>query len=203
METVLTWPVGRTSESTRRDAPPCKPVMAYALAAALGGAASALVIAAPAAALRGISDAAAIAVAIGAAGTALAAAGLQWRGRMGRLPERRAQVPRNWLLWRHRTATAAAFGVVIGSGVLTHLKHASSYALAAVIAVAPTVEAGAIVGGLYGLSRGLTLVLTWMGDRFVARRPRWPRPGPASSRLNGMLATAALMSLPVALMLVH
>lgn len=48
---------------------------------------------------------------------------------MGPLPERRTQVPRHWLLWRRRSLAAAGFGLIIGSGVPTHLKHPSAYAL--------------------------------------------------------------------------
>jgi hypothetical protein len=186
---VLTWPVGRATDSRPGGAPPpLVPVAAYASASVLGGAATGFALAQ---------------LAVAALVTAAAAVTLQWTGRLRPLPERRAQVPRRWLLWRRRTLAAAAFGLVIGSGALTYLRHASAYVLAALIVLAQSVEAGTVVGAVYGLCRGLTLVANWVGDRFVGTRPKWPSSGVSSRGLNRALATAAMASSVVALVLVY
>jgi hypothetical protein len=198
MALVLTWPVGRAGTETRDTRAPLGPVAAYALASLLGGAATGFALAQAAAVVRGASASAELALVIAAAGIGAAAVVLQWLGRLRPLPERSAQVPRGWLLWRSRTHAAAAFGLVIGSGALTHLKHAAAYVLAALVVLAPSVEAGVLVGALYGASRGMTLVVTWLSDSFLGRRVRWPRVATASTQLNRMLAIAAVTSLGVA-----
>lgn len=202
MAAVLTWPVGRADDSENRP-PPFAPVAAYVLASVAGGAAVGFAIAQAAVAIGGISGFADAALTLLAGAAVLAAAVLQWKGRLRPLPERRAQVPRHWLLWPRRTLAAAAFGLMIGSGVLTHLKHAAAYALAALIVVAPSVEAGTLVGAAYGLSRGMVLATTWLGDRFVGRRPGWPGAGESSRALNRALASAGLASFAVALFLIY
>jgi hypothetical protein len=202
MSFVLTWPVGRDKDSGP-DPPPFAPVGAYALASALGGGSMGFVIAQVAAVVRDESGLTHTALGAAAAVTATAAVVLQWTGRLRPLPERRAQVPRRWVRWRRRTVMAAAFGLIIGSGALTYLKHASAYALAALIVLAPSIFAGALVGALYGLSRGMTLVADWIGDRFVGRRPTWPGLGQGTSALNRALATAALLALAAVLVLVY
>jgi hypothetical protein len=201
MGLVLTWPVGRgTQESgTARRPAPFGPVAAYALSSGLGGAVTGFVVAYVGAAIRAVSATAGVALLAVAGATALIALVCEWRGRVSPLPERRAQVPRRWLLWRRPTLTAAAFGLVIGSGVLTHLKHAAAYALGAIVLLVPSVGVGALIGATYGLGRGMTLMLTWVGDRFVGRRPPWPQSGRRSIALNRALATTALISLVVAL----
>jgi hypothetical protein len=200
MGLVLTWPVGRGTQEWGAARPaPFGPVAAYALTSGLGGAATGFVLAYLGAAIRAASTTAGAALLAVAGGTALIAVVCEWKGRVSPLPERRAQVPRRWLMWRRPTLTAAAFGLVIGSGVLTHLKHAAAYALGATILLAPSVGVGTLIGVIYGLGRGMTLVVTWAGDRFVGRRPPWPRSGGTSSALNRVLATTALTSLVVAL----
>lgn len=201
MGLVLTWPVGRATHHSgiaRRPAP-FGPVAVYALMSGLGGAATGFFLAYLAAAIRAASVIAGTALLAVAGATAVTAVICEWRGRVRPLPERRAQVPRRWLLWRRPTLTAAAFGLVIGSGVLTHLKHAAAYVLGAMILLAPSVGVGTLIGAAYGLSRGMTLVFTWVGDRFVGRRPPWPQSGSRPSALDRMLATTALVSLVAAL----
>jgi hypothetical protein len=200
MALALTWPVGRADLGTERSAPPpAGPVVAYIVASTIGGAATALALALISYKARQIAPTAEIAVVVLAAVLGLVAVGLEWKGTLGPLPQRRAQVPRRWLLWRRRNVTAIAFGLVIGSGVLTHLQHATTYALAAVIALAPSIELGTALGALYGLSRGITLGLTWLADRRGHERPSWARARPHGV-VNRVLATVAAASILVALL---
>jgi hypothetical protein len=201
MGMVLTWPVGRgTCQAGSAPRPaPLAPVAAYVLACGLGGALTGSVIAQLGAMTRGVLVGSRPALLAAAGLTALVAVACEWRGQMRPLPERRAQVPRRWLQWRRPALTAAAFGLMIGSGVLTYLKHAAVYALAAMILVAPSVSAGALIGAIYGSSRGMTVMLTWVGDRFLRRRPPWPKPGSTSTALNRSLAVTALISAAIAL----
>ncbi len=123
---VLTWPVDHDTHDQRvTEWPPFGPIAAYVLGALIGGTAAGVVIAAPAAEIRDAAGSITVASAAGA--LALSAAALQWKGRVAPLPESSKQVPRRWLLWRHRARTALAFGLVIGAGALTRLRHAAAY----------------------------------------------------------------------------
>jgi hypothetical protein len=137
---------------------------------------------------------AAVAIALSAT-----AATLEWRGRVRPLPERRKQVPRIWLHWRRRTLTAAVFGLMLGCGALTHLRHATVYVLVAAVVVSPSVGASIVVGAVYGLCRGATLAITWAADRLHATRPRWPVPVPHPTALNRALALAGISTIAVTL----
>lgn len=203
MALTLTWPVGHDTDRTRtrQTAPRLGPVAAYTLSSAIGGALVGAGIAQLGAAVRDVGSAAVAALTIVVAGVVVVAVVLEWEGRLSPLPERRAQVPRHWLLWRHRTLTGAAFGLVIGAGVFTHLRHAAAYALAAVAVLAPSVTVGALIGATYGLSRGLTLSVTWVGDRFLGRRPRWPETGALAIAARRLLAATAALSFLAALLL--
>ena len=193
MGLVLTWPVGR--EGQHASAAPLAPVVSYLAAATVSGA----VVAAAVGGAGGML-AAWMPLDVLVAAIVIVAAALQWSGRLAPLPERRVQVPRRWLLWPSRTRAAAAFGLVIGSGFLTHLKHASAYALAALVLIAPTVGAAAATGAVYGLSRGLILTTTWVADRRLAQRPKWPGLGPSSPTLNHTLALSAVTTLVAGLL---
>jgi hypothetical protein len=188
MNRVFTWPVrrGGDGESLTRRAP-LAPVVAYVIAATVGGAATGAAIAALAHVVRSSGAIGSTLVTVIAIALVVIAAVEQYRGEMGPLPERRRQVPTRWLHWRSRSATAAAFGVMIGTGVLTFVDYAATYALGAIIAMSPSAAVGAGIGAIYGLSRGLVLFCTWICDRLVGRRPPWEllirRPRPVSRGL--------------------
>jgi hypothetical protein len=113
-------------------------------------------------------------LALGAAALLVVAAAVQeLRGQVAPLPQNVAQVPRRWLLWRRRWATAGAFGLVIGTGTLTTLVHAAAWALAAVVFATGSWTVGLLAGLVYGASRGSTLLATWVGDVAVRRRIDW------------------------------
>lgn len=84
----------------------------------------------------------------------------QLRGRIAPLPERNAQVPRQWLNWKHLSWTAAGWGAVLGAGAFTLLHHATMYVLAATVLLAQSPVAGALVGAVYGAVRGAALLAT-------------------------------------------
>jgi hypothetical protein len=191
MGLVLTWPVGRDADRQRQGAP-TGPVLAYLAAASVSGALAGAAVGGIGSALRSAGSGMPTILAAAAAAAVIAAAGLQWHGRLAPLRERQVQVPRRWLLWRSRTMTAAAFGLVIGSGFLTHVKHATAYALGALALVAPTMLAAVAIGAGYGIGRGGTAVVTWIADRRRGRRPRWPGIGPSSPMLNRSLAICAV-----------
>jgi sulfite exporter TauE/SafE len=137
-------------------------VAAYAASATAGGA-----LAGAALGWLGaqVADAAAwlgTAAVVAAALLAVYAVALESAGRVAPLPERAAQVPRRWTLWRNRSRTAVAFGLMLGAGGFTWLHHAAMYVLALIAAFSASPAVGAAVGALYGLGRGLMLVVAWL-----------------------------------------
>jgi hypothetical protein len=107
------------------------------------------------------------------------------------LPQRTQQVPRGWILWPRREATAIGFGLILGAGVLTPIRFASAYVLGAVLILAPTPGLAAIVGGVYGAGRGAALVLTWVIDTVAGRRLSWDALA-AEGHLRIAVASAAI-----------
>jgi hypothetical protein len=122
---------------------------------------------------------------------------LQWIGRAAELPQRRKQVPREWLLWPSKSATAFGFGLLIGAGWLTPLRFAAAYVLAAMLLLAPTITAAIVVGLSYGAARGLVLLATWISDRTTGTRPPWDA-WASSTRLDHVVAIAMTLSLAAA-----
>jgi hypothetical protein len=199
MNDVFARPVGRTGrtlyESDSR--PPATPVFAYAVASTVGGAAiggslttagrlaSSLV---PTAALWGATIVV-LCLAIRA----------EFAGTVRPFPQRARQVPRRWLTWQRTWATAAAFGLMLGAGAFTLLHHATTYVLAALILVAPTVATGVALGAAYGGVRGLMLIVSWSSRHDVMSMTHGPRVlhGP---RLRALLALAALVSTAAAML---
>ncbi|MFL5780001.1 MAG: hypothetical protein ACJ760_01685 [Thermoleophilaceae bacterium] len=97
------------------------------------------------------------------------------RGTMHPFAQPRRQVPRRWLLWRHRALTGAAFGAMIGSGVLTYTEHAVAYALGVALLLSPSLATAVVLGAFYGLARSAPAVITWSCDRWGLARPGWER----------------------------
>jgi hypothetical protein len=193
MGLVLTWPVGRAADGDGSTQPaPAGPVLAYLAGTTLGGTLTGLVVGAVVALLAPLPDEVRL---VAAGALLLAAVVAELRGTVAPLPERRGQVPRTWLAWPSRTL---AFGIMIGAGVATFLKHAVAYALLAIALVAPSPWAAVLVGTGYGFARGATLAATWLGDRYLGRRP--PE-APVEERhlpLNVVLAVIASVSFAVA-----
>jgi len=199
MRTVLTWPVGRDphdAQAARR--PPALPPAAYVTGCTVGGACAAGAVAIAASALRG-TGAVPAAVLLCAAVVATAVAVIaEWRGALHPAFERRAQVPRHWLLWRRRSQTAFAFGLMIGAGVFTRVVRATAYVVVACIVVAPSAMTGAAVGAIYGGTRGSVLLATWAADRRGYARPLWQRAA-AGCITHRRLAVIAVLAFSVVL----
>jgi len=202
MNDVFSWPVGHAvdGDHTASQTParaPFGPVGAYFVASTAGGAVAGLLISA---AGMGVSSAFGVYVALGICGAvALAATGLELNGRVSPLPSRRAQVPRRWLIWpSRRTRTAIGFGLLIGSGALTPLKHATAYVVAGIVFLAPSLATGTLIGASYGATRGLALVFTWLGDAYLRRRAPWDRVARARVSVSFALVTGSVVSFAAA-----
>lgn len=101
---------------------------------------------------------------LGVAGVGLASY-LEILGQVHPLPERRRQVPRIWLSWRHPTLWAIGYGLELGAGVFTYIYHAIAYVVAAMIILAPTPRTGLALGFVYGLAwSSVAVVATIRGD---------------------------------------
>lgn len=191
---VFTWPVRSgcpLSDSAHRPRP--APVATYVLACTLAGAFTAAAVGSASHFVRSLGSAPASLVYAMAAALFAVAALAQFHGTVAPLPQRERQVPRHWLQWRRTTATAAAFGFMIGSGALTYLQFAAAYAVLASIIIAPSFLSGVVIGALYGLTRGGTLFATWAGDRFMGRRPDWERLAAEKHAVDVALGLAAVV----------
>ena len=82
---------------------------------------------------------------------------------------------------------------MIGSGALTYLQHASAYALVALLILMPSGAEGAMIGGIYGLTRGLTALASWSAARLAGKEIRWERLIEMRELVaRGLAATSAL-----------
>lgn len=175
MHEVLTWPVGRDGEDEAvlsRIKPPIQPVAIYIGAATVGGAAVGTLIATTGHVARYLPE---TTLRTGALTIILVAAALELMHRVAPLPQPQRQVPRAWTLWPSRNRTAAAFGLVIGAGVFTYFQHATMYVLGTLLLFAPTVQAGIVLGAVYGLGRGIPVLITWVVNVVAGRRVAWDR----------------------------
>jgi hypothetical protein len=158
MNRVFAWPVGQG-----RFVLPLRYSMLYAAAATIGGLLAGTVLAGLVAALALLPPAA---LGSGAALLCFTAVALQITGRLGPLPERRRQVPDGWLQLAP-SRYAVGFGAMLGFGALTHLTHAVVYCVLAVLVVQGDPALAVVVGGTYGLARGLGPLLA----RALVRTP--------------------------------
>jgi hypothetical protein len=127
---------------------------------------------------------------------------LELAGRVDPLPERRKQVPRRWLLWKRSFATAAAFGIVIGSGWMTHLRHPTWYALPLLIALRPSPLVGASLGLAYGATRGLAVLVTYSARAWFDVSVPWEGLFRRVRIVRISLAAAALSTMACAIWIV-
>jgi hypothetical protein len=189
MQSLLTWPVGHDDELRR---PPAGPILAHVAAGTAGGVVAAVTLAGLGAALALVTGADRRTLLLAAAPLALLAAYLQLRGRVAPLPELRRQVAKHWFLWRSRTATAAAWGFVLGLGAATYLRQATAWTVAVLVALGADPLQGLVVGACYGFARGLPVVVAFAADRIGRRRPRWDRVAGDRSALPVVLAPLGL-----------
>jgi len=128
-------------------------VSAFAIGAvavgALGGAAGGLVGSLlPAGTWRTALALAVLAVALAVDATPLAR----------RLPTTRRQVNEDWMARYRGWVYGAAFGAQLGAGLATVVTSAAIYAVAAGTVLTGTTWAGAVLGGVFGATRALTLL---------------------------------------------
>jgi hypothetical protein len=123
---------------------------------------------------------------------ALITARSQWLGKIAPLPERRGQVPRLWVGWRHQAATAFAFGLLLGSGFSTFLEVASVYVVLLAALLSQSVPLGILIGAVYGISRGTALLAA------IASGVRSSDPRQAAGARARQLSAAARRALPAA-----
>lgn len=85
------------------------------------------------------------------------------------MPNHSWQVPNTWLL-RNRLGGTFAFGLVLGSGLFTFIEYGSFYVLLGWETALANVALGLLLGGLYGLARGLPVLIGGL-SRFMGRDP--------------------------------
>lgn len=195
MNDVFTWPVGRARQLhgvASVPSAPLLPVLTYLVATTTGGTAVAVALGLTSWAVEDGLGLPERALPVAGAPLVLVAAVSQLLGRVDPLPERRRQVPTRWLQWRHRWATAIGFGVVIGSGAFTYLRHAAAWVFAIVLLAAPSIVAAAVCGAVYGCARGAPLLVTWVIDQGTTPRPRWERLGGTRAPVTLALAPLAI-----------
>lgn len=203
MNDTFTWPVGCGSSPKKvdRNRASLLPVAAYAMACALAGSVTGLVIASVGYVTSQRGPGTIHPLVWVAVGVAAVSVGLELRSRVAPLPQRHAQVPRRWIMWRRPSASAAAFGLLIGSGVFTYLQHATAYALAALLFLSPSPATGALLGGAYDLARGSALVLTWASDQIWRRRLSWHRLSDKDTAVHHALAATAVVCVTASVLL--
>jgi hypothetical protein len=76
------------------------------------------------------------------------------------IPDRRRQVPEHWR-WRYPAHVASfLYGLGLGIGFLTHVRHGTLVAVSVAAAASGNPLAGALVMAPFGLSRGFSLIVT-------------------------------------------
>jgi len=203
---ALTWPVGRATHRPHDHLPvgagpalsvrpaPVTPIAAYVMACIVAGAVSGVAVAATGLLTRQVTAFSAETLTMLMAPVVVLAIVAQFQGSVAPLAQVRRQVPRRWLLWRRRTATALAFGAMIGTGALTYLQHATAWVLASVLIFAPSLEAGGMIGGIYGASRAFPVLHVAVRDRLGKPRSPWHARGLPRSRLARALCPVAAVA---------
>lgn len=176
MADVFTWPVGRASPDGQITWRPqhARVPLAYLVGSVLGSAALAAV-------CIGVGETAgasniAVQLVYWAVAALIAVASLlQYRGGLAPLPESKAQVPRAWLRWNRRWKTALAYGLVIGMGVFTNMGFAATYVLLGAMVVMGSVPLAIAVGVVYGATKGLIVLASWVANSVLSRSAPWER----------------------------
>jgi sulfite exporter TauE/SafE len=77
-----------------------------------------------------------------------------------RLPSWQRQVDERWLTTYRGWVYGIGFGFQLGSGLLTRIATSAVYLMLVAAALTGSVAAGALIGGVFGLTRALPLVTT-------------------------------------------
>jgi hypothetical protein len=115
------------------------------------------------------------------------------------VPERRRQVPEHWR-WRYPANVASfLYGVGLGIGFLTHVRHGTLVAVSVAAAATGNPVAGALVMAPFGLARGISLIVTVRARTSEGLRGVSDRlDRVAASRLPRLVNGGALLSLAAA-----
>jgi hypothetical protein len=150
MNRVFAWPVGQGQFSL-----PARYSAVYAIGSITGGAALGAGLAGMTLVTNMLPSPA---VRVFVSLLAFAAVSLELTGRMGFLPQRSKQVPREWLV-RAPSWYSFAFGLSLGSAVITHLYHAVAYGILAALLASGHPALGLWVGIAFGIARGIVPLL--------------------------------------------
>ena len=115
---------------------------------------------------------------------------------LGRLPSHRRQVDELWLHRYRGWVYGLGFGAQLGVGVSTIVTTAAVYVTLAAAALAPSMTAGAAIGGVFGLLRGATVLFAVRvdtPDRLTAFHGRLHRLEP-KARTFALVAQAAVVA---------
>ena|SRR5436190_16467121 len=188
-----TRPVVRALNGEPKSAarPPVAPLSAYVLGCVVGGALMGSLLGAfhELAHAAGLSPHLLLVLGLP---VALLAIYCQWQGGVRPLPERRKQVPRRWLHWSRLELTGLAFGVMIGFGAVTYLRHASAWALAVLVLAVLTPAAAVLAGATYGFARSSPTIGCWLTSHDQSAPHWWSALG-----MRGGLASRLLVPLTV------
>jgi hypothetical protein len=140
--------------------------------------------------------------AIGLAGAALLAVALDLGIAGLRLPTSGRQVNENWLGTYRGWVYGLGFGAQLGVGVATVVTSSAVYLTLAGEALAPSIAAGTVVGGVFGAIRGGSVLLARRIDspaRLVGFHGRLARlEGPTATATLTLQALAVVAALAVA-----
>jgi hypothetical protein len=119
------------------------------------------------------------------AGVGVVYAGRELLGLPVPVPERRRQVPEHWR-WRYPAHVSSfLYGLGLGVGFLTHVRHGTLVAVCVAAAATGNPLAGALVMASFGLARGISLIVT-VRARTAEQLHR------ISERLDGVAASRVL-----------
>jgi methylamine utilization protein MauE len=111
------------------------------------------------------------------------------------VPDLRRQVPEWWRRWFSPGVAAFLYGLGLGVGFITHLRHGTLVAVAAVAVITGNPVLGALVVAPFGLARSLTVAAAWSArDRRSERRLGATLERLAESPAPRLLNGAALVS---------
>jgi hypothetical protein len=114
------------------------------------------------------------------------------RVNLGRYQPQRG-VPQDWLNWP-RAVYMSAYGVVLGAGLLTPYGSSSVIALAAIAMLSRDVVVGALVLGLYGLTRATAEIVTGIAAASIGLGLATGKAQRAKAMLRRPMAALALLS---------
>jgi hypothetical protein len=111
------------------------------------------------------------------------------------IPDRRRQVP-EWWRWTFSAKTAALlYGLGLGVGFLTYVRHGTLVAVSTVAIVSGDPFVGAMVMAAFGLARGLSVAVVWTGITVERVQRVVDRLGSMAERGAPTIANATLLIL--------